>query len=77
MDADTRDRYAIRCIVVSTQSGMTNIARSHPHDPETRDRLQAATLERGNALLTQFEQKRALSGATVPAMRAARAALAD
>jgi hypothetical protein len=76
MDAETRDRFAIRCIVVSTQSGMVNIAREHRHDPETRDRLQMATLERGMALLTQLEHEHALSNEMRPVMRAARAALA-
>ena len=75
MDAETRDRFAIRCIVVSTQSGMVNIARAHPDDPQTRDRLQAATLRRGNDLLTQLEREHALSREIVPVMRAARAAL--
>lgn len=77
MDAETRDRFAIRCIVVSTQSGMANIARAHRDDPETRDRLQAATLERGNSLLTELERQHPLSTEVVPMMRAARAALAD
>lgn len=77
MDAETRDRFAIRCIVVSTQSGMANIARAHPDDPETRDRLQVATLQRGNELLTELEHDHALSREIGPVMRAARAALQD
>ena len=77
MDAETRDRFAIRCIVVSTQSGMANIARAHPDDQETRDRLQAAALQRGNDLLTALEDEHALSREIVPVMRAARAALQD
>lgn len=77
MDADTKDRYAIRCIVVSTQAGMANIARAYRDDPETRDRLHAATLERGNALLTDLEREHTLSSAIVPVMRAAREALTD
>jgi hypothetical protein len=77
MDAETKDRFAIRCIVVSTQSGMANIARAHRHDPETRDRLQEATLERGNALLSEIEREHTLSTDIIPVMRAARAALAD
>jgi hypothetical protein len=75
MDRETKDRFAIRCIVVSTQSGVANIARTHRDDPETRHRLQEATLERGNALLTELEQEHALSTRLRPAMRAARAAL--
>jgi hypothetical protein len=75
MDEETKDRFAIRCIVVSTQSGMTNIARAHRDDPERRDRLQEATLERGNALLSEMEREHALSRALQPVMRAARAAL--
>jgi hypothetical protein len=77
MDAETRDRFAIRCIVVSTHSGMANIARAHSADRETRDRLQEATLKRGNALLSQLEREHVLSGENVPLMRAARAALSD
>lgn len=77
MDAETRDRFAIRCIVVSTQSGMANIARAHPDDAETRERLQAAALQRGNELLTALEHEHALSGTILPVMRAARAALQD
>ncbi len=76
MDVDTKDRYAIRCIVVSTQSGITNIARAHPDDSESRDRLQEATRQRGNALLTELEEGHALSGEIQPVMRAARLALA-
>lgn len=75
MDAETKDRFAIRCIVVSTQSGMANIARAHADDPETRDRLQAATLQRGDALLSLLEREQASSRRSVPAIRAARAAL--
>jgi hypothetical protein len=77
MDVETRDRFAIRCIVVSTQSGMANIARAHSQDPEARDRLQAATLHRGNDLLTQLEHEHTLSREIAPVMRAARAALQD
>lgn len=77
MDAETKDRSAIRCIVVSTQSGMANIARAHGDDPETCDRLQEATLERGNALLTELEREHALASDVIPVMRAARAALSD
>ena len=75
MDRETKDRFAIRCIVVSTQSGIANIARTHRADPETRDRLQEATLERADALLTELEQEHALSTRLRPVMRAARAAL--
>jgi len=75
MDEETRDRFAIRCIVVSTQSGMTNIARAHRDDPEMRDRLQEATLERGNALLSEIEREHLLSSALRSVMRAARSAL--
>ena len=75
MDEETRDRMSIRCIVVSTQSGMTKIARAHRDDPEQRDRLQEATLERGNALLSEIEREHTLSSTLRPVMRAARAAL--
>lgn len=75
MDAETRDRFAIRCIVVSTQSGMVKIGRAYPDDPETRERLQEATLRRGNALLNELERRRALSGDIAPVLRAARSAL--
>ena len=77
MDADTRDRFAIRCIVVSTQSGMANIARASGHDEDARDRLRAATLQRGNLLLTQLEHEHVLSSQIRLVMRAARVALAD
>lgn len=77
MDAQTKDRFAIRCIVVSTLSGMANIARAHRGDPDTRDRLRAAALQRGNALLSELERDHSLSRRAVPALRAARAALQD
>lgn len=77
MDAETRDRFAIRCIVVSTQSGMAKIARAHAEDPDTRDWLREATLKRGHALLTELEHEHVLSGENAPALRAARDALSD
>jgi hypothetical protein len=76
MDADTKDRFAIRCIVVSTRSGMVNVARTYRHDQRKLDRLRAATLERGNVLLTELERDHALSRKVIPMMRAARVALA-
>jgi hypothetical protein len=76
VDAETRDRYAIRCIVVTTQSGMANIARMYREDPETLDRLQDATLARGNALLNALEDNRTLSSELLNVLRTARTALA-
>jgi hypothetical protein len=76
VDAETRDRFAIRCIVVSTQSGMATIALMHADDPARRDRLQTAILARGNRLLNEIDRAHALSPASELLMRAARAALA-
>ncbi len=76
MDAEARNRYAIRCIVVTTQSGMANIARMYRDDPATRDRLQDETLARGNALLNALEDARMLSPELLNVLRAARTALA-
>jgi hypothetical protein len=75
VDAETRDRFAIRCIVVSTQSGMATLAQLYPNDPERRDRLQAAILQRGNHLLSELEGGHALSVESQVLMKAARVTL--
>lgn len=77
MDAATHARFAVRCIVVSTQSGMAGIARAYRHDPAQRDRLQRAALERGMDMLARLERDKASRSAELDSLtRAARAALA-
>lgn len=77
MDTATHARFAVRCIVISTQSGMAGIARAYPHDPADRDRLQRATLERGMAMLARLEGDEASMSAELHGLvRAGRAALA-
>lgn len=76
MDAETRDRFAIRCILVSTQSAMATTALLYADDPLRRDRLQSAILIRGHRLLNAMEGNHALSPASKLLMATARASLA-
>lgn len=57
MDAAARARFAVRCIVVSTQSGAASIGRTYAADPVLRDRLQHETFERGRRLLADLEAR--------------------
>lgn len=55
---------------------MASIARDPDHDPATRERLLEATLERGNALLTGFEDAHERMSDEIHALlRSARVAL--
>jgi hypothetical protein len=56
VDASARARFAVRCIVVSTQSGAASIGRTYAADPVLRDRLQRETFERGRLLLANLER---------------------
>lgn len=76
MDAATHARYAVRCIVVSTQSAMAGIARAYADDPVEVDRVQRATVERGVAMLARLEDDEAPMTAELAALvRAAHVAL--
>jgi hypothetical protein len=56
VEASARARFAVRCIVVSTQSGAASIGRRYATDPALRDRLQNETFERGRMLLANLEK---------------------
>lgn len=75
---EARTRFALRCIVVSTQSGIAALGRNYADDPPRRDRLQEATLARGRVLLDRFEASNAeMSSGTRSLLTDARVKLAD
>lgn len=76
MDTQTHDRFAIRCIVVSTQSAIASLGRSMSADPERRDELQTKAMLRGIALLEALQaENEPMSAEFRTAIHAARLAL--